>query len=70
MIDFLIMMCGVAAGFVLASAERNRREMRPNGRAIVAAGQATMSAAATLAVLLLAWVALSALGYVPEPAIA
>jgi hypothetical protein len=57
MLAFLIMMCGVGAGFVLACAERNRREMRPNGRAILLAGQLTMSAAATFAILLLLWAA-------------
>lgn len=70
MLNFLTMIFGTFIIFVLMSTERNRRDARPHGPALDLAGHATMSAAATLAVLLLAWVALSALGYVPEPAIA
>jgi predicted PhzF superfamily epimerase YddE/YHI9 len=69
MLDLVGMMCAALISFVLVSAERNRREARPHGPALDLAGHATMSAAATLAVLLLAWVALSALGYLPEPVI-
>lgn len=63
------MICGALVSFVLASAERNARQARPHGLALSMAGHATMSAAATLAVLLFAWVALHNLGYVPEPII-
>lgn len=57
----------VAAAFVLASADRNRREARPHGRAIAMAGEVAFSASTTLAALLLVWVAMYAVGYAPEP---
>lgn len=57
----------VVVAFVLASADRNRREARPNGRAILVAGEVAFSASATLAALLLVWVAMYAVGYAPEP---
>lgn len=67
MLNFLMMMYMLVVVFVLASADRNRREARPHGRAIVMAGEVAFSASATLAALLLVWVAMYALGYAPEP---
>jgi hypothetical protein len=69
LLNFFGMMCGVLVSFVLASAERNKRDARPHGLALSMAGHATMSAAGTLALLLFAWVALHNLGYLPEPAL-
>lgn len=69
MLDFLMTMYMVAVSFVLASADRNRREARPHGRAIVMAGEVAFSASATLAALLAVWVAMYCVGYAPEPAL-
>lgn len=69
MLDFLMMIYMVVVTFVLASADRNRREARPHGTAIVMAGQVAFSASATLAALLATWVVMYALGYAPEPAL-
>lgn len=64
--QLLMVTYAVLVSFVLNSASRNQREMRPHGRAIVLAGHAAFSASATLALLLAGWACLYALGYVPE----
>lgn len=69
MLNFLMMAYMVVVTFVLASADRNRRAVRPHGRAIVMAGEVAFSASATLAVLLAVWVAMYIVGYAPEPAL-
>lgn len=68
-LDFFMMMYAVLVAFVLSSASRNRREERPNGRAIVMGAQVAFSASATLAVLLAVWVAMYGIGFAPEPSL-
>ena len=67
MLNFLMMVYAVVVTFVLTSADRNRREARPHGAAILMAGQVAFSASATLAALLAVWVFMYQLGYAPEP---
>lgn len=67
MLDFLMMIYAVVVTFVLASADRNRRDARPHGRAIVMAAEVGFSASATLAALLAAWVLMYGAGYAPKP---
>lgn len=69
-LQFLMMVYAVVVAFVLVSAERNRREMRPHGPALMTAGQVAVLANGTLAVLLAGWAVLYASGYIAElPAI-
>jgi hypothetical protein len=66
-LNFFMMMYAVLVAFVLSSASRNRRDERPNGRAIELGAQVAFSASATLAVLLSVWVVMYGIGYAPEP---
>lgn len=69
MLNFLMMIYAVTVTFVLTSADRNQREARPHGRAIVMAAEVGFSASATLAALLAVWVLMYGAGYAPEPAL-
>lgn len=70
MLNFLMIIYALVVTFVLSSASRNEREMRPHGPAIAMAGEVAFSASATLAALLLTWAFMYALGFAPEPALA
>lgn len=69
-VQFLVMVYALVVAFVLVSAERNRREMRPHGPALMTAGQVAVLANGTVAILLAGWALLYASGYIAElPAI-
>jgi hypothetical protein len=52
MIEFSVFLYGLLAGFVLLSAEQNRRLSRPNPAMVTAVGWGLFSMSSTLAVLL------------------
>lgn len=52
MIEFSVFLYGLLAGFILLSAERNRRLARPNPAMVTAVGWGLFSMSSTLAVLL------------------
>jgi hypothetical protein len=62
--NILALLYAVLVSFVLTSAGRNLRDLRPNGPAIERAGRVAFSASVTLALLLTGWAALYALGFV------
>jgi len=65
-VQFFVMVYAVVVAFVLVSAERNRRDMRPHGPALMTAGQVAVLANSTIAVLLGGWAMLYASGYITE----
>lgn len=65
-LQFLVMTYAVVVAFVLMSAERNRREMRPHGPVLMTAGQVAFFANCTAAMLLSGWALLYASGYIGE----
>lgn len=52
MVEFFVFLYGMATAFVIASAERNRRERQPNPGMVVAIGWGLFSLSVTLAVLM------------------
>lgn len=60
----LVVIYAAVVTFVLMNAERNRREMRPHGRALTMMGKVALSASCTMAVLFGGWALLHASGYV------
>ncbi|KQR80805.1 hypothetical protein [Sphingomonas sp. Leaf343] len=67
--DVLVMAYAVVVAFVLSTASRNRREQRPNGQAVLYAGQLACGVSMTFAVLCMGWVGLSLMGAAPYPTI-
>ncbi len=66
MIEFSVFIYGLLAGFVLLSAEQNRRQARPNPTMVVAVGWGLFSMSSILAILFGAVALATALGiYVP-----
>lgn len=64
LLNVLMTAYAVVVAFVLASAERNRRELRPHGAVLTMAGQVACGASGSLAALMLGWALLYANGLV------
>jgi hypothetical protein len=65
-VQFFVMVYAVVVAFVLVSAERNRRDMRPHGPGIDDGGPGGRPRHSTIAVLLGGWAMLYASGYITE----